>query len=79
MYNPYMVLGVSSLSSKDEIKTKYKQLCKKFHPDNPNTGDSDKFQAVQKAWEYIETYHKDIKSSRGMWRHKTLFTIYKED
>lgn len=34
MNDPYQVLGVSQNASDDEVKQKYRELAKKYHPDN---------------------------------------------
>lgn len=53
MFNPYIVLGVADNTPTDECKKAYRKLCAKYHPDNP-TGDREKFDEVQKAWNMIE-------------------------
>lgn len=49
----YEVLGVSKNASKDEIKSAYRKLAKKYHPDNKETGDEAKFKEVQEAYDIL--------------------------
>ena len=49
----YEVLGVSKTASKDEIKSAYRKLAKKYHPDNKETGDEAKFKEVQEAYDVL--------------------------
>lgn len=49
----YEVLGVKKGASKDEIKSAYRKLAKKFHPDNKETGNENKFKEVQEAYDIL--------------------------
>lgn len=70
--NPYHVLGCSPMDDEKVVKDKYRQLCKRYHPDNAETGDRGKFESVLNAWKAIEEYG----FSRGFeWTHNTVFTI----
>ena len=50
----YEVLGVNKSASKDEIKSAYRKLAKKYHPDNKETGDEAKFKEIQEAYDIIK-------------------------
>ena len=79
MLNPYRVLGVSSLDTKNHIKSEYKRLSKIYHPDNIKTGNEVKFKQINDAWSYIEKYHNDTNFknvvNNGRFTHVTLFKI----
>jgi molecular chaperone DnaJ len=47
--NYYEILGVNKDSTREEIKKAYKKLARKYHPDNKDTGDSDKFKKINEA------------------------------
>lgn len=49
----YEVLGVSKTASKDDIKSSYRKLAKKYHPDNKETGSEVKFKEVQEAYDIL--------------------------
>ncbi len=49
----YETLGVSKTASKDDIKSAYRKLAKKYHPDNKETGNEAKFKEVQEAYDIL--------------------------
>lgn len=53
MKNLYEVLGVSSTATKDEIKKKYRECTKKFHPDKFATASESEKQKAEKTFREI--------------------------
>lgn len=50
----YDILGVNQNSNYAAITSTYKSLIKKYHPDNPETGNRQKFDDVQSAYSYYK-------------------------
>lgn len=73
--NPYEVLGVKPSMSESEVKSAYRKLVKKYHPDG-SQGDRVKFEEVQKAWEELKSIgEKAFNRKVSTLTHKTLFTF----
>ena len=51
----YEVLGIGKNASKDEIKKKYREMAKKYHPDlnKDNKAAEEKFKEVSEAYEIL--------------------------
>ena len=66
MNDYYYVLGVSRNASQEEIKTAYRKLSKKFHPDL-NSGDKffeNRFKDIQIAYETLTDFSKKSRYDR---------------
>lgn len=71
MTDPYVVLGIPRTASDDEVKTAYRNLAKKYHPDNyanaPDIADvaADKMREVNEAYDTIVKERKNGGSGSG--------------
>ena len=54
----YEVLGVSKEASESEIKSAFRKLAKKYHPDNKETGDEAKFKEIGEAYAVLSDENK---------------------
>ena len=66
MTDPYKVLGVSPNATDDEIKKAYRELARKYHPDNytdTNLAElaEEKMKEVNEAYDQIQT----LRSGKG--------------
>jgi DnaJ-class molecular chaperone len=67
MRDPYQILGVSRSASESEIKSAYRKLAKKYHPDlNPGRKDIEqKFKEVSSAYELLSDTTKKKRFDAG--------------
>ena len=54
----YEVLGVDKNASEAEIKSAFRKLAKKYHPDNKETGDEAKFKEIGEAYAVLSDENK---------------------
>lgn len=67
MRDPYTVLGVAKSASEDEIKSAYRKLAKKWHPDSNKSDKSaaEKFSELGRAYEIVGDKETRAKFDRG--------------
>lgn len=68
MANPYEILGVREGASKEEIKKAYRELAKKYHPDQYGANPlkdlaEEKMREINEAYEYLMRNSSDSDSS----------------
>lgn len=65
MTDPYSVLGISSSASDEEVKTAYRNLAKKYHPDNYANAPDVAELAAEKMTQINEAYDAIINSRKN--------------
>lgn len=70
MKSYYEILGLKSSASDQEIKSAYKKLARKFHPDRG--GDTKKFQEIQQAYSVIGDAKKRHQYDNPNLNHRNL-------
>ena len=49
-FDPFAVLGLSTASTKDEVKTRFRELAKKHHPDSGTNADAARMEEINRAY-----------------------------
>ena len=64
--DPYRVLGVSPSATDDEVKSAYRKMALKHHPDRVATLGEDVRKAAEEKFQKINSAKEKIFSARGM-------------
>jgi curved DNA-binding protein CbpA len=62
----HQILGVSENASNAEIKSKYRDLCKKYHPDISDNESIDKMAIINEAYSYLVKSKKSINENESI-------------
>lgn len=70
MRDPYQVLGVPSTATDDEVKKAYRDLARKYHPDNYHDNPladlaQERMKEINEAYEAIQTQRKAARNGGG--------------
>lgn len=86
-FDPYKILGVTQNASKDEIKKAYHKLALRFHPDSGAEGNTERFAAVNEAYEAVkdgkwkasaEQQQTTAEASGGGWDARRRMYVYEQ-
>jgi DnaJ-class molecular chaperone len=73
----YETLQVSSNADFETIERVYRFLAKRYHPDNPQTGDAEKFKIAVEAFSILSDPEKraayDVRYERARTRQRSIF------
>ncbi len=77
MKNYYKELGLKQNATRTEIKSAYRLLAKKYHPDTG--GDNEKFLALQLAWETLNDPHKKALHDKSLFNDESYIVSKNEN
>ncbi|MFD1314138.1 TerB family tellurite resistance protein [Namhaeicola litoreus] len=64
--NSYAILGLDNTASNEEIKSAYRKLVKKYHPDKIRTLTSAQIEASEEKFREVQKAYEKIQLARGM-------------
>ena len=75
MADPYKVLGVEKDASQAAIKSAYRSLAKKFHPDvnRGNAAVERRFKEVNAAYDLLSDPEHELLEALGAWGEKSMY------
>lgn len=59
------LLGLEENYTEEELKKQYKIYAKKYHPDNEESSDEEKFIRIKEAYEYLAAYRGQEESKKA--------------
>ena len=77
MKNYYKELGLKQNATRNEIKSAYRLLAKKYHPDTG--GDNEKFLALQLAWETLNDPRKKAIHDKSLFNDENCIVSNNEN
>ena len=77
MKNYYKELGLKQNATRNEIKSAYRLLAKKYHPDTG--GDNEKFLSLQLAWETLNDPHKKAIHDKSLFNNESYIISKNEN